>query len=375
MTHDDSITALRSNIDSMHDTIQVNVDMVQERTTKILQEQERDLLRAFRARLFDVQTELDKEKKSTDDGATKWIEANKQMEKQLDWYKDNNDRLDSRNQALKNENDRLKSNYQTQEKDRNYLIQSLVDEKRKSARLHQECEKAERENQRLQKIMANSKKSGIGGMTLDSLDFNSTSGSNRVPRPGTTGGMGSLVDGGADTRYKEIIKRLKRLLETERRNLSQARERYVMEVRQRTEMEVLLRDAVEDVRGQVKIKKKGVNRQNLLASSADPRKASILGTGQTSGIAVDEFTSEDRERVLELLFAKERVIHLLQAKAFPPNTTAISGATPAPTKEEIDAIYRTSTTDGAAVRPSTSNDAVGGLGPVSIGGRPGTTGA
>lgn len=39
----------------MHAQIMGNVDIVQDRTAKILQEQERDLLRAFRARLFDVQ--------------------------------------------------------------------------------------------------------------------------------------------------------------------------------------------------------------------------------------------------------------------------------------------------------------------------------
>jgi len=383
MTHEDNMTSLRSGIDSMHDTIQSNVDMVQDRTTKILQEQERDLLRAFRARLFDVQTELDKEKKSTDDGATKWIEENKQMAKQLDWYKDNNDRLDSRNQALKNENDRLKSNYQTQEKDRNYLIQSLVDEKRRAARLHQECEKAEKENTRMQKIMSNGKKSGMG-MTLDSLDFNSTAapGGRPAGRPGTTGGMGSLMDGGADTRYKEIIKRLKRLLETERRNLAQARERYVMEVRQRTEMEVLLRDAVEDVRGQIKAKKRGANRQNIMEHhGADSRKQSILGTAHGAGIAVDDFTSEDRERVLELLFAKERVISLLQAKAFPPQTKVVGGEA-APSKEEIDAIYNGKELfDPNKSRPATSNEAVGGVGALGAlaggagGSRPGTAGA
>ena len=42
--------------------ILTNIEHVQEQTARILQEQERDLLRAFRARLFDVQTELEKER-------------------------------------------------------------------------------------------------------------------------------------------------------------------------------------------------------------------------------------------------------------------------------------------------------------------------
>ena len=50
-----------------------NVSLVQDRTAKIIQEQERDLLKAFRARLFDVQTELEKEKNKKEDGAGAWI--------------------------------------------------------------------------------------------------------------------------------------------------------------------------------------------------------------------------------------------------------------------------------------------------------------
>ncbi|GMI30665.1 hypothetical protein TeGR_g9353 [Tetraparma gracilis] len=403
MTHDSSMTNLRTNIDSMHETIQENVDMVQERTTKILQEQERDLLRAFRARLFDVQTELDREKRSTDDGNAKEIEENKKLKKDLEWQRDGNDRLEKRNAVIIEENKKLKSKYSTQEKDRNYLIQALVEEKRKSARLSQDCEKAERENQRLQKIVAGyTSKSGGRGMggTLDSFDFNSPGhhhgGRPGGARPGTTGGMGSLVDTGQDTKYKEIIRRHKRLLDNERSNLAKARERYVMEVRQRTEMEVLLRDAVEDVKTEIAKKSKGGRgggiHGKMQASSAamggSDRKQSILGTAAGSGgVTVDDFTTDDRDRVMELLFAKERVINLLQSKAFPPMTKAASGQAPPPTKEEIALVYDGKEVkggkggmEGGAARPSTSSEAMGGgkgglLPGFGGGGRPGTAGA
>jgi hypothetical protein len=65
-----------------------NVTLVQDRTAKILQEQERDLLRAFRARLFDVQTELEKEKSKKDDGAGAWIEKARQLEAEVEWAKE-----------------------------------------------------------------------------------------------------------------------------------------------------------------------------------------------------------------------------------------------------------------------------------------------
>jgi hypothetical protein len=84
----------------LHTTIVSNIDHVQEQTARILQEQERDLLRAFRARLFDLQTELEKEKSRAEDGAAVWIEKNRQIQKELDWAKEMADRLDRHNQAL-----------------------------------------------------------------------------------------------------------------------------------------------------------------------------------------------------------------------------------------------------------------------------------
>ena len=197
------------------------------------------------------------------------------------------------------------------------------------------------------------------GMTLDNFNFAASPGGGNFAasgtggRPGTTGGMGrnSLSDTGADNRYKEIIKRLKRLLETERRNLSSARDRYFQEVKQRTEMEVLLKDCVDDVRGQIKVKKAEKN----TGKKGGQARTSILGTGkQTGGVTIDDFTSTDRERVLELLFAKERVIALLQSKTFPPKTSETKQA--GATKEEMDEIFK-GIDKGA--RPSTSNEAVG----------------
>ena len=53
---DDRMSRLRS----MHSDVLGNIEHVQSATTRVLQEQERDLLRAFRARLFDVQTDLER---------------------------------------------------------------------------------------------------------------------------------------------------------------------------------------------------------------------------------------------------------------------------------------------------------------------------
>lgn len=128
---------------NMHQQILHNVEMVQDRSSKILQEQEKDLLRAFRARLFDVQTELEKEKSRKDGGDSAWIERTRQTEAELDWAKEMADRLDRVNQGLGRENLRLKSQFKSQEDDRKFLIRQLVAVKKENECLRQETEAAE----------------------------------------------------------------------------------------------------------------------------------------------------------------------------------------------------------------------------------------
>lgn len=110
-----------------------SVELVQDRTARIMQEQERDLLRSFRARLFDVQTELEKEKSKKDDGLVAWKERFTQLEAELDWATEVSNRLDKVNQALLEENNELKIKYASQEQDRNLFIELLVSLKKDNA--------------------------------------------------------------------------------------------------------------------------------------------------------------------------------------------------------------------------------------------------
>lgn len=134
----------------MQHQIVENVELVQDRTANVLQEQERDLLRAFRARLFDVQTELEKEKGKKDDGAGAWIEKSRQLEAEVEWAKQVADRLERVNQGLVSENARLKSQSSSQEMDRNNLIKELCAYKKDNSILRAEYVALENESAALQ---------------------------------------------------------------------------------------------------------------------------------------------------------------------------------------------------------------------------------
>ena len=107
-----------------------------------------------------------------------------------------------------------------------------------------------------------------------------------------------------DNRYKEVIKRLKRLLEAERRNLRTVREAYADDMQQKTELELFLKECIEDVSAEILLKTKKRN---------DPTtKFDVVPEKNYT-----EFNAPDRARVMELLLSQERVIALLYAKTFP----------------------------------------------------------
>ena len=290
-----------------------NVELVQDRTARILQEQERDLLRAFRARLFDVQSELEKEKSKKEDGAGAWIERCRQLEAETEWAKEVADRLERVNQTLMHENSRLKSQFNSQEEDRNFLIKQLVAVKKDNARLRAEYTAVETEHTQLQQQIKD------GQLYKDTVsnhnnNISSIGSLSKGAAPGTVQPKGDTED-----RYKEVNTRLRRLLAEERRNLQQVRQNYAQELKSRTEIEMLLRQCVEDVR-------KEIARRHIesaqFSSSGDLAK---LYNRQPGTIPIEDFSQEDRERALELLLSQERVVTLLYSKAFPVNVKSKQG--------------------------------------------------
>ena len=109
----------------------------------------------------------------------------------------------------------------------------------------------------------------------------------------------TLQQAESEERYKEVVSRLKRLLDVERRNLQAVRAAHAKDMQSRTELELLLRACVDDVRKEVgALRGKGAN--------------------AAAGVGVDELGPKERERVLELLLSQERVVSLLYERTFPP---------------------------------------------------------
>ncbi|KAE8986222.1 hypothetical protein PF011_g20077 [Phytophthora fragariae] len=331
---ENSLDASMDRVRTMHRSILESVDQVQDRTSKILQgtyvagwlvEQEKDLLRAFRARLYSVQEELESEKNKTDDGASAWIEKSKQLETEVEWTKELADRLDRLNQSLTRENQRLKTQFSTQENDREFLVKQLVTVKKDNVSLRTEIdvlrqqldqlkESAQPQQQQHHHPQSQTLFATASTSSLPKVHYRDTMTSlalaGHQQRPNTAGVNTLALASDGDNRYKEIIKRLKRLLEVERRNLQQVRTAYKLELQNHTELEMILKDCVQDVRGEIS----HVSQLPLVMPHGSS--SSLLGSPQHRQTE-SRLNSAERQRLIERLLEKEQLLSLLTAKAFP----------------------------------------------------------
>jgi len=278
----------------MHEQIINNIELVQDRTSRILHEQEKDLLKAFRSRLYDIQSELDKEKSKKDDGAGAWIERCRILEAELEYSKESADRLERINQSLLLDNNRLKSDFTSHEEDRNFLISQLVIVKKDNAKLRAEYSSLESE--------------------VDALR-NKIERANEEPssKPVSRSLHSSLANRhDSEEKYKDINIRLKRLLTEERKSLQQLRLTYSNELKSRSELELLLRQCVDDIRKDIA---KHKLESGLLSTTSND--LSKLYSKQPGMIPINEFTKEDRNKIIELLLSQEKIINLLYSKTFP----------------------------------------------------------
>ena len=307
---DERMNAIRG----QHGKVMDVLGAMQAREQLSLQEQEKDLLRAFRARLWDVQFELESERSKKDDGALEWIEKTKTLGKELDWSRDEALRLDRTNQFLMKENSRLKTQVRAQEDDREFMVRQMLTLKKENSRLkatkHEEdAGRADGEGDHCVSVRAQSASVHRGGPSSSSVDRPSTAGAaafrgiDEMEMSGA--GNGSLASSErikelmlqqaeSEERHREVVARLKRLLDVERRNLRAVRAAHAKDLQSRTELESLLRACVDDVRKEIAAQRGSGGVTKRTGAAGSPGRL----------VAVEELGPKERERVLELLLSQ-----------------------------------------------------------------------
>eukprot|EP01063_Lacrimia_lanifica_P022221 TRINITY_DN29883_c0_g1_i1.p1 TRINITY_DN29883_c0_g1~~TRINITY_DN29883_c0_g1_i1.p1 ORF type:complete len:503 (+),score=209.45 TRINITY_DN29883_c0_g1_i1:109-1617(+) len=272
------------NLRDVNTLIQGKVSHLQ-RTIEMQAEIEKmNLVRQYRVKMHELKKELAEEKHSNYTGAQEWIDKNKVLQNELDEATETLDAITKSNGTLAMENKDLKVRYRQQEEERLAIVKRVTAMRREQGRLTEQVGILERECCTLAQTMPEEITSG---------DLQRTAG----------GMSGTAVRHEAvhtEAKYLEMINRLKRQLEHERRALKQVRSSHIALLQERTELEVFLRQCLQDVRSEI---------------AATSHSYPVNLTRDTNNLP--DYNAQHRDHLLELLLSKERVLSVLYSKTFP----------------------------------------------------------
>ena len=118
-----------------HGLIQSTIGTIQHKTARILHDQERELIRAFRLRLTTLTAELDAERQRSASGSAEWVSRCKRLSEEMEWLRGLVEELGEENKGLGKEVRRMRKAMRVQEEDRDFLIRQLVQLKRQNAKI------------------------------------------------------------------------------------------------------------------------------------------------------------------------------------------------------------------------------------------------
>jgi len=255
-------------------------------------------MRAFRARLQEVSKDLEATRKGKGDAGTELQMRHRRVVAELHEAQELAQTFDKKNEQLKADNQKLLEKLRTREDDRQCLLRELVLAKKENARLK-----------------AQVKDNGANGNGASSNDQAQTQAASESQKPFSQKQIEQArMQETHNKQYEREIKyrdagvSLKRMVEVERKTIRSLKQQQADMMQQRTEIEVLLRQCLDDVKAEI------------MRHRLDSQKDASGGIGPgvpITAMSVHELTTQDRERVLELLLSQQRVVQLLYSKTFP----------------------------------------------------------
>jgi hypothetical protein len=296
----------RSFIDQMHKTVIMGLDQIQSKTAQVLQDQEKDLMKAFRGRLQEVSKELEATRKGKGEAGTELQMRHLRVKAELKEAQDLAQNFDKKNQQLDADNKKLMEKLRTREDDRQCLLRELVISKKENARL-----KAQVKDAAVTCSTRGDEEDKMGKHASDS---------NRQFNPRQRDPAKILQTSNRqyerEVRYRDAVAKLKKMVDAEKKIGRSIRQQMADLVAERTEIEVLLRQCLDDVKAEVA-------RHRM---ESDDKMPGVSGVDTPiTAMSVHELTTQDRERVQELLLSQQRVVQLVYSKTFPYQTPSPAG--------------------------------------------------
>ena len=253
-------------INQMHSALVEQIQGIQGKTVGLLQSQEKEIIKDYNSVLNEKYNEINQKKIKKLQKMETHNEKETKLTEELEWRKSRIENVESKNKELHKENSELKVQVKAHENDQKILQKELETITQKNSFLKKKLQKA---------------KSNYSPDKKDPIKLEEPERSESNPF----------------FRHEQIVQKLKRMLELERKNLRIARTAYAKELENKTELEGILRKCVEDVKNEIAKKR---SEQRLKSQD----------------------TEEDLEKVIEVLLSQVRVLTLLYDKTFPPRAIA-----------------------------------------------------
>jgi len=278
-------------IHQRHDAVVTGLQNIHGSTAKLLRDQEKDLMRAFRAKLQDVSQELDNQRNKKGDSSAELQARYRLVVTQLHASQELAQIFDKKYQQLKKEHHELTEKLKNREDDRQKLLKDLVLAKKEVARLKQELEEGTKKQH-----MGRSEPAAKTPKKSAQKELATTAGDREEMRN---------AQFEREMRYRESLKQMKRQLEEEKKNVRTLKDSQAKFFSSRTEIEVFLRQCLEDVKIEIDRRQEEIDRVKL--------------EGAADG------SLQEQERVLDLLQSQRRVVELLYKKTFAEQPPEPSG--------------------------------------------------
>ncbi|CAD8136847.1 unnamed protein product [Paramecium octaurelia] len=316
---------IMENIYKDHNKIIEGINNIQLRTSKILVDQERDIIRFFNNKINEIKKQFEEERIKKGKNDQEYIEKENQLISELEWIKNIAQKIDNENHSLMQKYKELKIQYQTQENDREMLLKELIMKKKKNAILKSQIQQYEKLLNEVQKdeveqddqsfdqpsyqdIVRPGSKAKVRIRSVKNLaqsqnklnkDEQLSKNPSQIQQQQLQGSQ-SIQQ--TLSRYEKTIKSLQSTLKKEQKRVRELKQLYIKEMQSKSELEVILRKCIDDIKEEI-IQIKGEAR---IFNKNNKNKSDML-------------EKEDRDKLIQTLLDNEKIVTLIHDQIFYAN--------------------------------------------------------
>ncbi|EGR27524.1 hypothetical protein IMG5_194730 [Ichthyophthirius multifiliis] len=278
-------------IQQLHSQIVENIDNIQVKTSKIILDQEKDVLRFFNNKINEIKKQFEEERIKKSKKDQDYVEKELKLTSKLEWIKNIAQKIDNENHNLMKKYMDLKSQYQTQENDREMLLKELIMKKKKYAILKSQLEQYEQ--------LLNEASKEIEHADEDSLKKNSQSNNGiysfyKLYILKYNLKINKMILIILISQQEKTFKVIQSSLRKEQKRVKDLKQLYLKEIEQKNELNRIISKYVENIKQDFKQKHKSKDNNST-------------------------FTQEMRQKLIEQILSNDTILTLVYDKTFCPD--------------------------------------------------------